>query len=110
MVSLSTNNNQPSTTFRRRYLEQELLEVSAVAIPANPNALALGLKSGAVEKADLRDFAELIHQTLDISGGAVIAAVEGSTALADSAVAGSRANYVRLLALAREVHALLHPR
>src|SRR5882724_10954860 len=26
--------------FRRRYLEQELLEVSAVAIPANPNALA----------------------------------------------------------------------
>ena len=32
---------------RRRYLEQELLEVSAVAIPANPDALALGLKSGA---------------------------------------------------------------
>src|SRR5947207_4262802 len=65
VVSLSTNNNQPSTTFRRRYLEQELLEVSAVAIPANPNALALGLKSGAVEKADLRDLADLIRLTLD---------------------------------------------
>jgi hypothetical protein len=30
--------------FRRRYLEQKLLEVSAVAIPADPHALALGLK------------------------------------------------------------------
>src|SRR5262249_13502936 len=39
----------------RIYLEQELLEVSAVGIPANPNALILGLKSGAIEKSDLRD-------------------------------------------------------
>jgi hypothetical protein len=38
---------------RRRYIEQELLEVSAVAIPANPDALALGLKSGAIAKSDL---------------------------------------------------------
>ncbi len=50
---------------RRRYLEQELLEVSAVAIPANPNALALGLKSGALEKSDLRDLADLLRLTLD---------------------------------------------
>ena len=40
---------------RRRYLEQELLEVSAVAIPANPDALALGVKAGAVAKSDLRE-------------------------------------------------------
>ncbi len=46
---------------RRRYLEQELLEVSAVAIPANPDALALGVKSGAVEKADLKDTMELLR-------------------------------------------------
>jgi len=51
--------------FRRRYLEQELLEVSAVAIPANPNALALGLKSGALEKSDLRDLSDLLRLTLD---------------------------------------------
>jgi hypothetical protein len=50
--------------FRRRYLEQELLEVSAVAIPANPNALALALKSGAVEKTDLRELSDLLRQTL----------------------------------------------
>ncbi len=46
---------------RRRYLEQELLEVSAVAIPANPDALALGVKSGAVAKDDLRDALELLR-------------------------------------------------
>jgi len=46
---------------RRRYLEQELLEVSAVAIPANPDALALGVKSGAVVKADLEATLELLR-------------------------------------------------
>jgi hypothetical protein len=50
--------------FRRKYVEQELLEVSAVGIPANPNALALGLKSGAIEKGDLRELGGLIRQTL----------------------------------------------
>ena len=46
---------------RRRYLEQELLEVSAVAIPANPDALALGIKSGAVTKSDLKETLELLR-------------------------------------------------
>jgi len=53
---------RPSTlsTFRRRYLEQELLEVSAVGIPANPNALQLGLKAGAIEKSDLQELVDLL--------------------------------------------------
>ena len=55
---------QSGTAPRRRYLEQELLEVSAVAIPANPDALALGLKSGAVAKSDL-------EETLDLFRGLV---------------------------------------
>ena len=46
---------------RRRYLEQELLEVSAVAIPANPDALALGVKAGAVTRSDLREAVELFR-------------------------------------------------
>jgi hypothetical protein len=46
---------------RRKYLEQELLEVSAVAIPANPDALALGVKSGVVTKADLVDTLDLLR-------------------------------------------------
>ena len=45
---------------RRRYLEQELLEVSAVGIPANPNALTLALKAGAVEESDLRELFQLL--------------------------------------------------
>jgi hypothetical protein len=48
----------------RIYLEQELLEVSAVGIPANPNALVLGLNAGAIEKTDLRDLQDLLKQTL----------------------------------------------
>ena len=64
---------------RRRYLEQELLEVSAVAIPANPDALAMGLKSGAVEKADLRETMELFR------GLAGTASVEVSPAWLDLA-------------------------
>lgn len=50
-----------SRSIRRRYLEQELLEVSAVSIPANPNALVLGLKAGAIEKGDIREAALLLQ-------------------------------------------------
>ena len=57
---------------RRRYLEQELLEVSAVAIPANPNALALAYKSGAIEKSDLK-------QTLDLLRAVTVVAVRQDT-------------------------------
>ncbi len=58
---LRWENGSPGTTFRRRYLEQELLEVSAVSIPANPRALQLGLKSGAVEKGDLQELAAMLR-------------------------------------------------
>jgi hypothetical protein len=50
--------------FRRRYLEQELLEVSAVGIPANPEALALGFQSGAIDKADIEHSLALLDRAL----------------------------------------------
>jgi hypothetical protein len=56
----------PARAFRRKYLEQELLEVSAVGIPANPNALALAVKSGAVDKTDLRETLELLRNVCAI--------------------------------------------
>ena len=65
----SVSTRAGSEKFRRRYLEQELLEVSAVGIPANPEALQLGLKAGAVEKADLRDTLELLKQVAGTAGG-----------------------------------------
>jgi HK97 family phage prohead protease len=76
--------SQAAAAPRRRYLEQELLEVSAVSIPANPDALALGLKSGAVEKGDLQAALDL-YQTL-----------------LGKAVAGTPAQANRWMDLARE--------
>jgi len=48
-IPLQWENGTKEAGYRRKYTEQELVEVSAVSIPANPNALALGVKSGAVE-------------------------------------------------------------
>src|SRR5258706_8704005 len=64
-VPMRWENGTDKTSFRRKFIEQELLEVSAVSIPANPNALALGLKSGAIEKADLRETVDVLRHTLD---------------------------------------------
>jgi phage head maturation protease len=55
---------------RRRYLEQELLEVSAVSIPANPNALQLARSAGAIVAADLRETLELLRSAVLASGPA----------------------------------------
>jgi len=49
------------TAYRRKYLEQELIEVSAVSIPANPNALTLALKAGAVEISDIKALSQFLN-------------------------------------------------
>jgi hypothetical protein len=68
-IPLRWENGTAESGFKRKYLEQELLEVSAVSIPANPNALALALKSGALEKSDLKETADLINYTLSSRSG-----------------------------------------
>ena len=67
--------------FRRKYLEQELLEVSAVSIPANPNALALAVKSGAIDKSDLRDTLDLLQSTLSRSDAPTLSRSDAPTSL-----------------------------
>ncbi len=47
--------------FRKRFTRQELIETSAVGIPANPNALANAFKAGAVTRGDLLDVRELLN-------------------------------------------------
>jgi HK97 family phage prohead protease len=56
-IPLRWENGSQDTAYHRKYLEQELIEVSAVSVPANPNALALGLRAGAVTVGDARELA-----------------------------------------------------
>jgi HK97 family phage prohead protease len=63
-IPMQWENGGPGHLWQRRYTEQELLEVSAVGIPANPNALALGYKAGALSKQQIRDLAALLHYAL----------------------------------------------
>ncbi|HXU75613.1 MAG TPA: HK97 family phage prohead protease [Methylomirabilota bacterium] len=60
-IPLRWENGSAESGFRRKYLEQELLEVSAVGIPANPEALQLGLKAGAIARSDLQELLALIE-------------------------------------------------
>lgn len=53
-------NGGVSTPYRRKYTRSELLEVSAVGIPANPAALANAVKSGCVDTSDLRELAQCL--------------------------------------------------
>lgn len=63
-IPLQWENGEVADTFARKYTEQELLEVSAVGIPANPNALALGLKAGAITSQQIKDLGALMHYVL----------------------------------------------
>jgi hypothetical protein len=92
--------------FRRRYLEQELLEVSAVGIPANPNALQMGLKAGAIQRADLRELLDLLSGLCSQTAQPDLC---GSPAAAntDTSALGVPSNEAQLLQLARELKRLL---
>ncbi|HEY5911567.1 MAG TPA: HK97 family phage prohead protease [Verrucomicrobiae bacterium] len=85
--------------YRRKYLEQELLEVSAVGIPANPEALQLGLEAGAIEKADLRRLFDLIYREEFRS--------EMAAPNTDASASGGRSNEAQLLQLARALREIL---
>jgi HK97 family phage prohead protease len=62
-------NGSQEVGYRRKYIEQELLEVSAVGIPANPNALKLGFEAGAVDKSDLKELLKLLKDLCSDDAG-----------------------------------------
>lgn len=46
--------------FRRKFLKQELLELSAVCVPANPNALQMALQKGCISRNELGEASDLL--------------------------------------------------
>src|SRR5688572_30383451 len=97
--------------YKRRYVEQELLEVSAVGIPANPNALALAVKDGAVAKSDLRELGAILRHLESTSERGVYAAstcpeefcTQPAGPAADARAPGRGTDGAQWLQLAREV-------
>ena len=89
-VPIRWEDGKDKSAFKRRYVEQELLEVSAVGIPANPNALALAVKDGVVEKSDLRELAMVLRHldSSELSVGARVCDPQHDRTLA--AAAGHR--------------------
>ncbi len=78
---LKWEDGKSGEAYRRKYIEQELLEVSAVSIPCNPNALMLGFKAGAVEQRDIKallDMYEQICSKTATPGGPAGASAPGS--------------------------------
>ena len=63
-IPLEWEPGEPGSGVNRRYTRQELLECSAVAVPANPNALVMGVKSGAIDLSDMREAQGMIEMWL----------------------------------------------
>lgn len=117
-IPLRWEDGDAKAGFARKYLEQELLEVSAVAIPANRNALRLGLRAGAIEQADLLDLADVLAEVIGpgprapqiTSPGGQVSLSSGSQPGAPSADThglGGRSGGPQWLQLARELAAVL---
>lgn len=106
-VPIEWENGNGQSGFDRKYLKQELLETSAVAIPANPNALELACKSGAVEKCDLRELMDLLRAlTGETAGGSPsISHFAGSES--DASAPGLGTDGAQLVQLLREVAAVV---
>ena len=100
-VPIEWENGDGQSGFTRRYLKQELLETSAVAIPANPNALEMAFKSGAVDKGDLRELYQILKAMTSDSPFSHFAGSES-----DASAPGLGTDGAQLVQLMREVAAI----
>ena len=112
-VPIRWEDGKDKSAFKRKYVEQELLEVSAVGIPANPNALALAVKDGAVEKSDLRELGVIIRHLDAIPERGVNTALQSKKfcndqagLAADARAPGRETDGAQWLQLVREVREL----
>lgn len=62
-ITWETGSNEAG--FRRKFTKQSLLELSAVPVPANPNAVQDALKEGAIDKSTLREVADQLRRALE---------------------------------------------
>jgi HK97 family phage prohead protease len=80
-IPLEWTNGKAKDQPDRTYTKCELLEISLVVVPANPGAtIGMALKSGAIQRADLRELADFLKefcskQTPASPGGATGAGV-----------------------------------
>jgi HK97 family phage prohead protease len=88
-IPLEWQDGGGANKFARKFLKQELLELSAVSIPANPNALQNAVKAGAVDRSDLRDLAEFLKSFCSTK----------AEAESNASASGSAVNDARLLRL-----------
>ncbi len=88
-IPIRWENGANGADYRRKYLEQELLEVSAVSIPANPNALTCAFEQGAMDRGDLHELAAFLKTFCS----------EPAERLPDTRTLGAALNEVRLLQL-----------
>src|SRR6266436_868660 len=93
-IPLQWENGSKEAGYCRRYLEQELVEVSAVSIPANPNALTLAIKAGAVETGDLKELLRLLNHFCS----------EKADRVPDTSALGSAIDEARLLHLTKQMN------
>jgi prohead serine protease len=101
------HNLNPNQGFTRRYTEQELIEVSAVGIPANPNALTLALRAGAVEPSDVRELYSLLKHLVGRNSVEPSAFGVPPSGGPDSALRVPRSAFEPLLPDLRFLHSLM---
>ena len=88
-IPLDWQDGGGANKYARKFIKQELLELSAVSIPANPNALQNAVKSGAVDRSDLLDLAEFLKSFCSTK----------AEAESNASASGSAVNDARMLRL-----------
>ncbi len=93
-IPLRWENGNKDLGYRRKYLEQDLIEVSAVSIPANPNAISMALEAGALEQSDLRELFQLLKHFC----------TEKADRIPDTSALGSAIHEARFLQLNKQLN------